>query len=60
MLTVIKNYLQSLFLWELIKGLQLTGRHLFSSKVTVAIPRGKDPPVTSLSRPACLEALSER
>lgn len=40
---VIKNYLQSLFLWELIKGLQLTGKYLFKRKVTVQYPEEKTP-----------------
>lgn len=39
----IKNYIQSLFLWELIKGLQLTGRYLFKSKITVQYPEEKTP-----------------
>ena len=40
---VIKNYIQSLFLWELLKGLQLTGRYLFKRKVTVQYPEEKTP-----------------
>ncbi len=40
---VIKNYLQSLFLWELLKGLQLTGKYLFRRKVTVQYPEEKTP-----------------
>ena len=43
MLTSIKNYLQSLFLWELIKGLHLTGKHLFRRKITVQYPEEKTP-----------------
>jgi NADH-quinone oxidoreductase subunit I len=43
MLQTIKNYVQSLFLWELIKGLQLTGRHLFKRKITVQYPEEKTP-----------------
>ena len=43
MLTTIKNYLQSLFLWELFKGLHLTGKHLFSRKITVQYPEEKTP-----------------
>jgi NADH-quinone oxidoreductase subunit I len=39
----IRNYIQSLFLWELIKGLRLTGRHLFKRKVTVLYPEEKTP-----------------
>jgi len=39
----IKNYFQSLLLWELIKGLQLTGRYLFKRKITVQYPEEKTP-----------------
>lgn len=39
----IKQYLGSLFLWELLKGLQLTGKHLFKPKVTVQYPEEKTP-----------------
>ncbi len=38
-----KNYINSLFLWELIKGLRLTGRYLFKRKVTVQYPEEKTP-----------------
>lgn len=39
----VKNYIQSLFLWELIKGLQLTGRYMFKRKITVQYPEEKTP-----------------
>ncbi|MFQ5660214.1 MAG: NADH-quinone oxidoreductase subunit NuoI [Gammaproteobacteria bacterium] len=39
----IKNYFQSLMLWELFKGLHLTGRYLFRRKVTVQYPEEKTP-----------------
>lgn len=39
----IRNYIQSLFLWELIKGLRLTGRYLFKRKITVQYPEEKTP-----------------
>jgi NADH-quinone oxidoreductase subunit I len=39
----IKTYIQSLFLWELIKGLQLTGRYMFKRKITVQYPEEKTP-----------------
>jgi len=32
------NTLQSFFLWELLKGLRLTGSHLFARKTTVQYP----------------------
>jgi NADH-quinone oxidoreductase subunit I len=43
MMNSVKNYIQSLFLWELIKGLQLTGRYLFKRKITVQYPEEKTP-----------------
>lgn len=43
MLTNIKNYLSSLLLWELIKGLCLTGRYMFRRKITVQYPEEKTP-----------------
>ena len=39
----VKHYIQSLFLWELIKGLQLTGRYMFKRKITVQYPEEKTP-----------------
>ena len=39
----IKHYFKSLFLFELIKGLTLTGRHLFKRKITVQYPEEKTP-----------------
>jgi NADH-quinone oxidoreductase subunit I len=39
----IKVYLNSLFLWELIKGLQLTGKNLFRRKITIQYPEEKTP-----------------
>lgn len=39
----IKQYFQSLFLWELVKGLRLTGRYLFKRKITVQYPEEKTP-----------------
>ena len=43
MIQEIKNYLTSLFLWELLKGMRLTGRHLFKRKITVQYPEEKTP-----------------
>jgi NADH-quinone oxidoreductase subunit I len=37
------NFLKSLFLWELLKGMRLTGRRLFSRKITVQYPEEKTP-----------------
>ena len=37
------NLLKTFSLWELLKGLKLTGRHLFGKKVTVQFPDEKTP-----------------
>ncbi|ALG67833.1 NADH-quinone oxidoreductase subunit NuoI [Beggiatoa leptomitoformis] len=37
------NYLRSLFLWELVKGMRLTGRYLFDRKITIQYPEEKTP-----------------
>jgi len=37
------NYIKSLFLIELLKGLALTGRYLFAKKITVQYPEEKTP-----------------
>ena len=50
MLKQIKNYFNSLLLWELIKGLRLTGRHLFKRKITVQYPEEKTPQSNRLNR----------
>ncbi|MDY6994352.1 MAG: NADH-quinone oxidoreductase subunit NuoI [Pseudomonadota bacterium] len=42
-MSVIKDYLKSLFLWELILGLRLTGSYLFKSKYTIQYPEEKTP-----------------
>ena len=39
----IKDYLKSLMLIELLKGMRLTGRHLFKRKFTVQYPEEKTP-----------------
>ena len=43
MIDNIKNYVTSLFLWELLKGLRLTGKYLFKRKITVQYPEEKTP-----------------
>ena len=40
---VFKNYLKSLFLLELFRGLSVTGRYLFRKKFTVMYPEEKAP-----------------
>ena len=43
MLGRVREIASSLLLGELVKGLQLTGRHLFKTKVTVMYPEEKTP-----------------
>lgn len=38
-----KKIWQTFILWELLKGLKLTGRHLFSTKVTLQYPEEQTP-----------------
>ena len=38
-----KEYVGSLFLKELLKGMALTGRHLFARKITIQFPEEKTP-----------------
>ena len=38
-----KDYIGSLFLKELVKGMALTGRHFFQRKITVQFPEEKTP-----------------
>ncbi len=37
------NFLKSFALWELLKGMSLTGRYLFARKITVFFPEEKTP-----------------
>ncbi|GBE10109.1 MAG TPA: NADH-quinone oxidoreductase subunit NuoI [Gammaproteobacteria bacterium] len=39
----IRNYIKSLFQWELFLGLRVTGRYLFTRKVTLMYPEEKTP-----------------
>lgn len=43
MFKVAKHYIKSFFLWELFKGLKITGKHFFSRKITVQYPDEKTP-----------------
>jgi NADH-quinone oxidoreductase subunit I len=43
MIPALKHYAKSLLLWELLKGMRLTGKHLFSKKITVQYPEEKTP-----------------
>lgn len=40
---MIRRYLKVFLLWELLKGLKLTGRHLFARKITIQYPDEKTP-----------------
>lgn len=42
-ITPFKNFIKAFSLWELLLGLKLTGRHLFSRKITVQFPDEKTP-----------------
>ncbi len=37
------KFIQTFLLWELLKGLALTGKHLFSKKITIQYPEEKTP-----------------
>lgn len=42
-MNVVKRYLQSFLLFELLKGLMVTWRHLFARKITVQYPEERTP-----------------
>lgn len=42
-MNVLKRYLQSFLFFELLKGLAVTGRHLFARKITVQYPEEHTP-----------------
>lgn len=42
-LKTVGGYVKSLFLLELLKGMSVTGKHLFSKKITVQYPEEKTP-----------------
>ncbi|MDX1608696.1 MAG: NADH-quinone oxidoreductase subunit NuoI [Halofilum sp. (in: g-proteobacteria)] len=42
-MTAISQFFKSFLLWELFKGMRLTGRHFFSRKTTIAYPEEKTP-----------------
>jgi NADH-quinone oxidoreductase subunit I len=51
-----KDYVGSLFLKELLKGMALTGRHFFARKITVQFPE-EDAPESAVSWVACSSPL---
>jgi len=42
-MSTVLSYIKSLFLWELLKGMKLTGKYLFAKKITVQYPEEKTP-----------------
>ncbi len=43
MIASVKHFFSTFLLWEMLKGLQLTGRYLFARKITVQFPEEKTP-----------------
>ena len=43
MIKTIKRHLHTFFLFELLKGLMVTGRHLFARKITIQYPEERTP-----------------
>lgn len=39
----LQHYIKSFLLWELLKGMRLTGRYFFSRKITIQYPEEKTP-----------------
>jgi hypothetical protein len=50
----------SLMLTELLKGMALTGRHMFARKITIQFPEEKTPQSPRFRGLACTASLSER
>jgi NADH-quinone oxidoreductase subunit I len=42
-LNTLRHYFKSFLLWELLLGLQVTGRYLFAKKITVQFPEERTP-----------------
>jgi NADH-quinone oxidoreductase subunit I len=42
-MSAVRNFFKSFLLWELLKGMSLTGRYLFARKITVQYPEEKTP-----------------
>lgn len=42
-MNALKSYFKSLLLWELLKGMRLTGKYLFARKITIMYPEEKTP-----------------
>ena len=43
MIESVKHFFSTFLLWELLKGLSITGRYLFARKITVQFPEEKTP-----------------
>ena len=43
MIASVKHFFSSFLLWDLLKGLSITGRYLFARKITVQFPEEKTP-----------------
>ena len=43
MIASVKHFFSTFLLWELLKGLSITGRYLFARKITVQFPKEKTP-----------------
>ena len=43
MIERVRDFFRTFLLWELVKGMALTGRHLFARKITVQFPEEKTP-----------------
>ena len=55
-----QHFFKSFFLWELLKGMRLTGSYLFSRKFTIQYPEEKDTTVAPVQGPPCIAAIPER
>jgi len=42
-MNLFKHYVKSFLLWELVRGMMLTGRHMLAKKITVQYPEEKTP-----------------
>jgi len=53
------NFLKSLFLLELLKGMRLTGSRFFSRKITVQYPEEKTPQSNRFALRGCLSGAGD-
>ena len=57
---MIKNFFKTFLLYELVKGMALTGKYFFARKITVQFPEEKTPQSFTVSRPACAAQICQR